>query len=65
MRRGILWGEEIATRPTYGSPMRALGPLVDKARRLPPIAVDGAIGAGIFALGASGVLGTPASGDNP
>src|SRR5439155_17458791 len=34
--RGILWGEEIAARPTYGSPMMALGPLVDKARRLPP-----------------------------
>jgi signal transduction histidine kinase len=65
MRRGILWGEEITTRPTYGSPMRALGPLVEKARRLPPIVLDGAIGAGIFALGALGQLATPSSGISP
>jgi signal transduction histidine kinase len=61
MRRGILWGEEITTRPTYGSPMRALGPLVEKARRLPPIVLDGAIGAGLLAATLSEALGRPAS----
>ncbi len=54
--RGILWEEEIAARPTYSSPMRALGPLLDKVRRLPPIAFDGAIGAAIFAIGAMAVV---------
>ena len=56
MRRGIIWGEETAARPPYDSPMRPPGPLLDKVRRLPPIAFDGAIGAGIFVIGAMAVV---------
>src|SRR5439155_5591066 len=37
-------------------PMRRLDRLVERAHRLPPLAVDGAIGAGIFALAGLGQL---------
>src|SRR6266567_4714140 len=39
--------------------MSWLDRLIERVRRLPPIAVDGAIGAGIFAMGALGQLTSP------
>ncbi|MDP9343171.1 MAG: histidine kinase [Actinomycetota bacterium] len=36
--------------------MRALGVLLERARRWPPIAIDGAIGAGIFTIGAAALV---------